>query len=216
MLCFEPWLGARSMGRKALRSRLMRRPRLPAVSLFTNCGAGDIGYARAGFRFQVLGELRRTRLDVASLNHPEATAIPGDLRDTWPDVVKAYRDRMGDVRPALLAACPPCQGMSTAQSRRGLGADADAGSRDARNLLVEVIASVAHDLAPRCIVVENVVAFLTRKVRHPDDGQPISAARLLIDRLRADYHPFAMRSDLADFGVPQTRRRAFLVLLRND
>ncbi|MEA2242519.1 MAG: (cytosine-5)-methyltransferase 1, partial [Solirubrobacteraceae bacterium] len=194
----------------------MRPPRLPAVSLFSNCGAGDVGYARAGFRFKVLGEIEQRRLDVAALNHREADPIVGDLRATWPKVVASYRRSMGDEPPALLSACPPCQGLSSAQSRRGCADDADAGSRDTRNLLVEVIADVGRELAPRVIVVENVLAFMTRKVRHPDTDHPISAARLLLDRLRGDYAPFALRANLADFGVPQTRRRAFIVLVRRD
>jgi DNA (cytosine-5)-methyltransferase 1 len=194
----------------------MRPPRLPAVSLFSNCGAGDVGYASAGFRFKVLGELEQRRLDVAALNHPEADPIAGDLRVTWPKVVTSYRRSMGDKPPALLSACPPCQGLSSAQSRRGSADDADAGSRDSRNLLVEVISEVGRALAPRVIVVENVLAFMTRKVRHPDTDDPISAARLLVDRLGEDYAPFALRTNLADFGVPQTRRRAFIVLVRRD
>lgn len=195
----------------------MRPPRLPAVSLFSNCGAGDVGYASAGFRFKVLGELEQRCLDVAALNHPEADPIVGDLRVTWPKVVASYHRSMGDKPPALLSACPPCQGLSSAQSRRGCADDADAGSRDTRNLLVEVIADVGRELAPRVIVVENVLAFMTRMVRHPDTDEPISAARLLLDRLKEDYAPFALRTNLADFGVPQqTRRRAFIVLIRRD
>lgn len=190
--------------------------RLPAVSLFSNCGAGDVGFRKAGFRFQVLAELHERRLDVAKLNHPGAEAIPGDLRETWSEVVSRYRARMGSTPPALLAACPPCQGMSSAQSKRGHSSDADAGSRDERNLLIETVASVAAELRPRAIVIENVVAFLTRQVRHPDTNDPISAARLFIDRLAGDYESFAIRTDLADFGVPQSRKRAFLVLVRRD
>ncbi|MGH9025479.1 MAG: DNA cytosine methyltransferase [Acidimicrobiia bacterium] len=194
----------------------MTIPRLPAISLFSNCGAGDSGYARAGFRFQVLAELQQPRLNVAALNHRQARTVPGDLRDTWPEVVAAYRERLGGRAPALLAACPPCQGLSSAQSRRGLAEDADAGSRDHRNLLIEVVAEVALALLPRAIVVENVVAFLTRSVRHPDTGQAISAARLLVERLAEEYRAFAIRTDLADFGVPQARRRAFVTLVRRD
>jgi DNA (cytosine-5)-methyltransferase 1 len=194
----------------------MRTPSLPAVSLFTNCGAGDLGYARVGFGFQVLAELQHRRLDVAALNHPRAIPIPGDLRDTWTRVIDAYRTRAPGTPPALLSACPPCQGMSSARSGRGLASDPDAGSRDERNLLIDIVANVATELEPRTVVVENVLAFLTRKVRHPDTAEPISAARLLIERLDAKYQPFAMRADLADFGIPQTRRRAFLVLVRRD
>jgi DNA (cytosine-5)-methyltransferase 1 len=148
---------------------------LPAVSLFSNCGAGDLGYSRAGFEFDVMAELDPRRLSIASLNLPDAATVPGDLRETWPRVVEQYQGRRGSTPPALLAACPPCQGISSARGGRGHGNDPDAGSRDARNLLVGVIAKVTHALAPRIVVVENVPAFLTRVVRHPKTGAPISA-----------------------------------------
>lgn len=189
---------------------------LRAVSLFSNCGAGDLGYRRAGFRFDVMAELDPRRLEVALLNHPGADGIPGDLRDTWPQAVQAWRQARGDERPALLAACPPCQGMSSARSGRGKEADADAGSRDKRNLLVAVIAECARDLKPRAVVVENVPAFLRRQVRHPDSGEPVSAARLLADELADDYETFPLATDLARYGVPQTRKRCFLTLVRRD
>lgn len=189
---------------------------LPAVSLFSNCGAGDVGFAKAGFEFDVLAELDERRLSVAKLNLKNAEPVPGDLRETWPAVVSTYRARRGAVPPALLAACPPCQGMSSARSGRGRADDADAGSRDARNLLVGVIAQVALALRPRVVVVENVPAFLTRRVRHPQGQYPISAATLLVRRLRQQYKVSGLVADLADYGVPQARKRAFLCFVRRD
>ena len=189
---------------------------LHAVSLFSNCGAGDVGYRDAGFQFDVIAELDPRRLSVALLNHRSAIGVVGDLRNTWTAVVERWREVNGSARPALLAACPPCQGMSSARSGRGSHTDPVAGGRDDRNLLVTVIASVAAALRPRAIVVENVPAFLTRAVPHPADGRPISAAWLLADALSADYKLFAIVADLADWGVPQTRKRAFLTLIRND
>jgi DNA (cytosine-5)-methyltransferase 1 len=191
-----------------------RLPPLRAVSLFSNCGAGDLGFAAAGFHFEVMAELDARRLSVALLNHPGAEGVPGDLRETLPKVAAAYRRRAGSEQPALLAACPPCQGLSSAQSSRGFGADADAGSRDLRNLLVEVIATAVKELEPCAVVVENVQAFLTRKVRHPSTSDPISAAAFLIDELSDDYVSYPLLTDLADFGVPQSRKRCFLTLLR--
>jgi len=190
--------------------------RLRAISLFSNCGAGDVGFAEAGFRFDVMAELDPRRLSVALLNHPEAQGVPGDLRETLHDVVRAYRKLAGATAPALLAACPPCQGLSSAQSGRGLGSDADAGSRDARNLLVQVVAEAMNMLAPRALVVENVQAFLTRKVRHPRTGVPVSAASFLIAELANDYEVYPLVADLADFGVPQSRKRSFLTFIRRD
>src|SRR5438309_10344941 len=98
-----------------------------AVSLFSNCGAGDIGYAKAGFNFDVMAELDPRRLEVCLLNHPSAAGVPGDLRKTWKKVVQIYRTRAGKNRPALLAACPPCQGLSSARGNRGCADDPDAG-----------------------------------------------------------------------------------------
>lgn len=189
---------------------------LPTLSLFSNCGAGDSGYARAGFEFGVMAELDERRLHVALLNHERATGVPGDLRETWPEAVSAYRERYGGSAPALLAACPPCQGMSSARGRRGREADASAGSRDHRNLLVDVIADVADALSPRVVVVENVPAFLTRLVKHPRTGEPVSAALLLTDRLDSEYRVFPFLTDLADYAVPQKRVRAFLTFVRRD
>jgi DNA (cytosine-5)-methyltransferase 1 len=162
-----------------------------------------------------MAELDERRLEVALLNHPRAVGIAGDLRETWPDVVEAYR-RASKAPPALLAACPPCQGMSSVRSGRGKEVDPDAGSRDARNLLVVVIAAAARTLRPRAVVVENVGAFFTRKVRHPSTRKPISAALLLIELLETDYAIFPLWTDLADFGVPQRRKRAFLTFVRRD
>lgn len=191
--------------------------RFRAVSLFSNCGAGDLGYHQAGFRFDVMAELDPRRLEVCLRNHPSAIGIHGDLRTTWPLVIKAYKKKAGgNRRPALLCACPPCQGMSSARSKRGKHDDADAGSRDERNLLVTIIAKVASRLQPSLVVVENVPAFFSRKVHHPKDGKPVSAANYLITALSKDYIAYPLVADLCEFGVPQSRIRAFLTFVRRD
>jgi DNA (cytosine-5)-methyltransferase 1 len=187
-----------------------------AISLFSNCGAGDLGYAKAGFNFDVMAELDPRRLEVCLLNHPRASGVPGDLRKTWKEVVEIYRTRAGKYRPALLAACPPCQGLSSARGNRGCADDPDAGCEDERNLLVTVIIDVALALQPRIIVVENVPAFFVRQIRHPNNHNPISAANLLVEGLRQLYQVFPIITDLADFGVPQTRKRGFLTFVRRD
>lgn len=187
---------------------------MKSISLFSNCGAGDFGYAAAGFRFKVISEIIKQRIIVASLNHPAATAVHGDLRQTWPSVVDAFRERYGFETPALLAGCPPCQGMSSARSGRGQETDADAGTRDERNLLVLPIARAAVELKPTFVVVENVPAFLRRKVRDPSSNEPVSAAKLLCRRLKKNYHVYALLVNLTKYGVPQNRNRAFLTFVK--
>lgn len=163
-----------------------------------------------------MAELVPHRLKVALLNHPRAVGVVGDLRETLPRVVSAWRQRRGAARPALVAACPPCQGMSSARSGRGRENDADASGRDHRNLLVLTVAQAVQELRPRCVVVENVPAFFRRRVQTSPDGAPVSAAGLLIGLLADDYAVFPMLGELADFGVPQSRRRSFLTFVRRD
>jgi DNA (cytosine-5)-methyltransferase 1 len=185
-----------------------------AVSLFSNCGAGDIGYRQAGFRFDVMAELDPRRLEVCLLNHAGAVGVPNDLRHTWPTVINKYRAIAGDTPPDLLAACPPCQRYSSARGKRGQEADGLAGSQE--KLLATVIAEVAKSLLPGITVVENVPAFLTSKVRDPESKKEVCPARLLIDLLASDYAAFPILVDLCDYGVPQTRSRAFLTFIRRD
>ena len=185
-----------------------------AVSMFSNCGAGDVGYAAAGFRFRVMSELVEKRLAVAVLNHPGAVPVAGDLRRTWPNVVDSFREACDLSSPVLLSGCPPCQGMSSARGGRGKEDDPDASARDDRNLLALPIAHATNELRPTFVVVENVPAFLRRKVWDPAGGDPVSAARILCNRLERDYRAYAALLDLCEFGVPQTRKRAFLVFVR--
>jgi DNA (cytosine-5)-methyltransferase 1 len=191
-----------------------RSPTWQAVSLFSNCGVGDFGYRRAGFRFKIMADLESRRLEVARVNHPEAHPIPGDLRREWHEVIRSYREKVGDEPPALIAACPPCQGLSSAFGDRGNGNDPD--TSDERNLLVVVIAEVAQQLQPRFIVVENIPQFLTRKVRHPETQEAVSAAKLLVSTLEPDYAVFPILTNLAHYGVPQNRNRTFLTFVKRD
>ena len=188
---------------------------MKAISLFSNCGAGDIGYRNAGFDFAVMAEIITHRLDVALLNHSGAIGIKGDIRNTWENIVEQYIDRI-NTPLSLLAACPPCQGMSSSRNDRGLADDPDAGSKDDRNLLVVPIAKVATELTPKVIVVENVPAFLTKKIWHPTKHIPISAANLLIEELESDYVVYPLLTDLADYGIPQSRKRTFLTFVHKS
>jgi len=184
-----------------------------AISLFTNCGAGDLGFKAAGFNFKILAELEQKRLDVAKLNHPRSIPICGDLTSTWEEVVNIYREKFLDQPLSLLTACPPCQGFSSARGLRGKKGDAQSGMFDNRNILMTVIPKVALELKPAIIVIENVPAFLSRQLINPTTGEDISGANYLIESLSQEYIAFPMSSDLGDFGIPQTRKRSVIVFI---
>jgi len=153
-----------------------------------------------------MADLVEDRLDVTLCNHLNAEGIPDDMTKIW-------RALHGGALPALAADCPPCQGMSTARSDRAVEDDPDASSQDDRNLLVLLISHITKALEPMFVVVENVTDLLHRKVRDPEPGEDISAARLLIRFLAGDYAVYPFLTDLADYEVPQRRKRAFLTFV---
>jgi len=187
-----------------------------AISLFSNCGAGDIGFKKAGFSFKVLAELEAKRLRVAKLNHPKAVGVEGDLRKTWVKVIEEYRKKCGSSQLQLMTACPPCQGFSSARGLRGQKDDGQSGMFDERNTLSDIIPQVALELLPRIIVIENVTAFLYRKLWDTKKSRNISAANMLIENLADQYLDFVISSDLSDFGIPQSRKRSVMVFIHKS
>ena len=102
--------------RATLRADAWRRPpEADAVSLFSNCGAGDLGFAAAGFRFRVMAEL-----DAAAPETAKDPKRPLHFVPVWPD-----RQRR------MVAAIPSGSGASAWQNTDcaacGAG-DADTGT----------------------------------------------------------------------------------------
>lgn len=187
---------------------------LPAVSLFSNGGVGDLGYALAGFNFVVHAERDAKRCDVLQANFPRSRVVRGDLHETWPEVVEGYRSA-GAERPALLAASPPCQGMSSTNQSAKSNAWRHEVRDDDRNYLYDVIPRVAEALRPRVIVVENVPGILVTGVRDSDTGRVRTVARALLDRMPG-YQEIVVTAQMADYGVPQSRLRTFFVFAARD
>jgi len=101
----------------------------------------------------------------------------------------------------LLFGGPPCQGFSNMGHRD---------ESDPRNTLVDEFVRIAIELQPRCVVMENVPGMLSGKTRVVLDraletlGQSYTIANP-VQTLNA-----------ADFGVPQDRRRVFVIAVRKD
>lgn len=186
-----------------------------AISLFSNCGAGDVGYKLSGFDFKVMAEINPQRLEICGLNHPGAYLIQGDLNKTWKKVVDTYKDEFGDELD-LLCACPPCQGFSSARGDRGKLNNPDHGMKDERNQLSLIIAKVAEKLNPKIIVVENVPAYIHRLVRDPRTNKPVTMANLLISKLQPFYDVYQIFANLSEYGIPQMRKRVFFTFIRKD
>jgi DNA (cytosine-5)-methyltransferase 1 len=191
-----------------------RRPAedgLPAVSLFSGGGISDLGYEYAGFSFLVQAELDEHRAKLCAGNFPRSQVVVGDMREHWQDVVQSY-ERVCTDRLALLSVTPPCQGMSSSNPSRGKVSRPDGNGRNERNLLLLAAVPVIERLRPMCVVVENVPQILLRRVRLSADKRPQKLVETFFEGLDG-YTVFAGVVQMADYGVPQVRRRSVLLLL---
>lgn len=184
---------------------------LKALSLFTGAGGMDIGLERAGFSPLVF-------LD----NDPAVQAAIRINRPTWPlwsdgDVVAAS-ETLGpeDIGLAegeldLISAAPPCQPFSAAaqwasEGRRGM--------EDKRSNTVHALLNLVSSFLPRVVLIENVQGF----VRGENSGLPTIEKHLqrLQQQTSVKYDLNVRILNAADFGVPQNRRRAIVVMTRGD
>ena len=182
---------------------------LTAVSLFSGAGLSDLGYQMAGFRFVVQVEVDEQRAAIGAANFPRSTWLTRDVRGSVDEVADAYYVNTSR-RLDLLVATPPCQGMSSSNPSRGKRRSPRAQELEAKNRLMLEVIPVAQRLRPRVIVAENVRPVLTLNVEYE------GANRTVIDHMRhhlSDYEVFPVVVNVADYGIPQVRRRALVVAI---
>ena len=195
-----------------LRERSTAEPSLTAVSLFSGAGLSDLGYEMAGFRLVVQVEADRKRADVGADNFPNSAWLARDVCGSVDEVATAYQEATSR-RLDLLIATPPCQGMSSSNPSRGKRRSTRAQGLEAKNRLMLEVVPVALRLKPRVIVAENVRPVLTLKVRYK------GVKRTVIGHIRhhlSDYEVFPRVVNVADYGIPQVRKRALVVAVHKD
>lgn len=187
-----------------------------ALSLFSNVGIAETLLPEAGVRVVAANEIDPERAKFYSASHPEAKMFNGDVTDpSVKDEIVEEAKRQG-VR--LVIATPPCQGMSLAGARRGI--------EDARNFLICDAVEIIRRLNPEYAFFENVPQQLDAVILDPS-GNRISIPDYLARELGSLYRfnlgeiddgsLFKKRIlNAADYGVPQTRRRAVFLLTRRD
>lgn len=163
---------------------------LRVCSLFTGIGGFEIGLQKAGFETVMVCD-----------NDPAARAV---LKARFPDI--RYRRDITQLnslpRCDVLAAGWPCQNLSQAGNTQGI-----AGSQS--QLVNEVFRLLEKTRRkPKFIVLENVAFSL-----HLQSGKAI---RHVTDKFQSLGYHWAYRIlDTREFGLPQRRRRIFIVAARD-
>lgn len=163
-----------------------------AAELFSGGGGLAVGLRRGGVVPVAAVELDAYAATTFSANHPNVALFQRDIREV------AGRDLLAESPSGMidiLAACPPCQGFSTLTSKYKRD--------DHRNSLVKEVGRIAKETLPLAIMMENVPGLAGR-------GLPL-LQELISELQELGYIVNYSILQVADYGVPQTRRR--LVLL---
>jgi DNA-cytosine methyltransferase len=184
------------------------------ISLFAGGGGSSIGYRLAGGRVLAINEFVAEAARNYSKNFPETVVDTRDIRDIVRDSanIVALLASVGLVVGALdiLDGSPPCSEFSTAgngPTEPGvLKSYSDRTQKDI-SLLPFDFARFALIARPKVVVMENVPALASR-------GKEIFDSLTRI--LSANYLVASRVLSASDHGVPQKRRRLFLLGVRKD
>lgn len=162
--------------------------RIRCIDLFCGAGGSSCGARTAGAVPVVAIDSWPLAAKAYERNFPTARVYTADIRKTAPRKLE-----IGDGQIDLLLASPECTNHSPA---KGNAPRCEASRRTA----FEVLRYLAY-LRPRWVVVENVVS-MQRWAEFP---------AWLRDLENLGYYTKVLKLDAAVYGVPQTRRRLFVI-----
>lgn len=182
---------------------------ITAVSFFSGALGLDLGMERAGIKALLFCENdTKCRMTIES-NRP-GTALLGDInRVTAAEVYK-----FAGVNPArgidVMFGGPPCQAFSTAGARRAFD--------DARGNVFLKYLSLAAEIRPQYLVIENVRGLLSTAYPMELEGKPVHGGAMNAVLRRLDAMGYGVSFNLynaANFGAPQIRERVVLIAKKN-
>lgn len=183
---------------------------LNVVSTFSGCGGSSLGYRMAGFKVLAALEFVDAAVETYKANFPTTTVITKDIRDVSPkDILKEIGLEPGELD--VLDGSPPCASFSMAGKRQnGWGKVKNYSDTVQRSddLFFEFIRLI-EGLSPKVFVAENVEGLLRGKAK--------GYFKRIIEMMRsAGYSVKCGLLDASYYGVPQSRKRAIFIGVRND
>lgn len=182
------------------------KPHLPGlnfVDLFAGCGGLSEGFLMNGFNLLAANEFDKNIFLTNKFNHSkyadEDKFILGDI--TKEDTKLRIYDCCKGQKVDIILGGPPCQGFSYAGWRD---------PQDSRNQLFRDFVSIVTELKPHMFIMENVPGILTMR-----NGEAIKE----IIKAFAEVGYFVknpLKINAADYGVPQRRKRVFLIGCKED
>jgi DNA (cytosine-5)-methyltransferase 1 len=183
--------------------------RLRAISLFTGAGGLDLGFEAAGFDTAVAVEMDVRCVETLLTNRPWPVIARDVGQVTTEELLAAGGLKVGEAD--VLIGGPPCQPFS----KSGFWATGEARRLDdPRATTIDHFLRILEEARPRAFLLENVEGL---GFRGKDEGlsRIHEAVKAINERYGTAYKPEIAVLNAADYGVPQLRRRLFIVAARD-
>lgn len=183
---------------------MKKNKKIKAISLFANVGIAETYLKDLNIDVVLANEIDKQRVRFYKHLYPKTKVIEGDI--TQEDVKKQIIQEAENISIDLLMATPPCQGMSTAGKML---------ENDSRNLLITHAIDIIKEIKPKFIFIENVPEQLKTKINYKNEN--ILIPEYIKKELDLLYNFNTSHIvNAADYGVPQMRERAIILLSRKD
>lgn len=180
------------------------------AEIFAGAGGMSLGFELAGFRLLSALDIDKHAMSTYRANHPGTAVVIGDILDSSVKerFLQETLERLGGQELNGLIGGPPCQGFSTAGWRK---------AEDPRNKLWQAYMDMLEALRPRWFVLENVPGMLSMRTKDASAGRGSLVLEIIFRAFRdLGYQLDVGVLNAADFGVPQRRKRLFLIGTRSD
>lgn len=177
------------------------------IDLFSGAGGLSLGFRSAGFNISASIESTAIYCKTHQYNFPECKTINASIHDIKP------KDFAGNVglktdKVDLIVGGPPCQTFSSIGTPKLNSLAKHDSKTDPRNYLFEDFFQYVEYFRPRVFLMENVPTMRTKY-----KGELFER---VIDRIKKlNYEPHVDIVNSVEYGVPQTRKRLFIVGTRD-
>ena len=167
------------------------------LSLFSGIGGLDAGFEKTGFNIVWANDFDKYAVETYKANY-DHEIVQGDINEIALDTLPTFDVLIGGF---------PCQPFSMMGSELGF--------EDTRGTLFFRIAEIVkhqidNNRKPKALILENV-----RSLKTHDKGRTFKTIKKVLEQ-DLGYKVFDDILNTADFGIPQTRNRMYIVCFANE
>ncbi|ERT08075.1 DNA (cytosine-5-)-methyltransferase family protein [Lyngbya aestuarii BL J] len=173
------------------------REQFKVLDIFAGAGGFSLGFKMAGGTVVGGIEIDKWAGETLAYNHPDSQIVIRDIQTiSDEEAIRIFKSN----KPNIIIGGPPCQGFSVC--RQGTG-----DAKDPRNTLFQEFIRFGRIFEPDLMIMENVPNLVKIKTQNEQAVIEIIKKELIDLGYHVDYSIL----NATDYGIPQIRRRLFIV-----